>query len=145
MLKLKKSQIMICQTCIKTELRSHLLRMYIRLPVWLTMWIIQVASTSEFIEYWWKENEIIFSFMRLSAEPQQLEHRVDHTYFTLYAWKNLGAFFNHQNTSNNCIKNVLEIEIFLGLEVLKLYFKGSKNSRSKHIRTPKYLCWAFNI
>ena len=36
-------------------------------------------------------------------------------------------------------KKNLEIEIFWGHEVLKLHFYGSKNSRSKNIRTPKYL------
>ena len=33
----------------------------------------------------------------------------------------------------------MEIEIFWGHEVLKLYFQGSKNSQSKNIRTLKYL------
>ena len=33
----------------------------------------------------------------------------------------------------------MEIEIFWGHEVLKLHFYGSKNSRSKNIRTLEYL------
>ena len=37
------------------------------------------------------------------------------------------------------LENFLEIYIFWDNEVLKLHFYGSKNSRSKNIRTQKHL------
>jgi hypothetical protein len=37
------------------------------------------------------------------------------------------------------LRYILEIEIFWGHEVLELDFYGSKNSRSKNIRTLKYI------
>ena len=45
--------------------------------------LFQVVSTSEFHEYWWNDLENIFWFLRLSAGPQKLEHKIDHNYFTV--------------------------------------------------------------
>jgi hypothetical protein len=36
---------------------------------------------------------LIFWFPWVSAGPQKQEHKVGHNYFTVKAWKKLGAFF----------------------------------------------------
>ena len=59
-----------------------------------------------------------FWFLRLSAGPQKLEHKVD----CLSLKKVKGDFLIIKIRVKIGLKKILEIEIFWGHEVLKLYF-----------------------
>jgi hypothetical protein len=66
-------------------------------------------------------------FPLIASGPQKYKHN----YFTFQRSKKLGAFFLIIKIRViSVVKCFLKIEIFLGHEVLKLYFKCSTNSIS---------------